>query len=70
MANAQKKDLVGRKITGFLNPRVWDTERQCWIHPDPRIILDNGRQLYFVTEETESLEYGVFTGITDKPEKV
>jgi len=35
-------------------------------HINPRIVLDNGRGLYFVTEETEIGEYGTLICITKR----
>jgi hypothetical protein len=61
---AAKRDLVGRKIVDVEFRRFHDPDHG-WC-TDPVLILDNGRRVYFVTQETVTGDYGVFLGITEK----
>jgi hypothetical protein len=65
------RQLAGRRIVGFRpNPfDAEDTPHSRWAH-DPTILLDDGSALYFVVEETEFGEYGVFVGKTKAKRKV
>ncbi len=58
---ATKCALIGRTIVD-VDFRPFKSENGT-AHA-PRITLDNGRVLYFVTEETGGAEYGTFIGIT------
>lgn len=52
-----RKLLIGRTIVDVkTNP--FDNGKGGKAH-DPRIVLDNGRELAFCTEETEVGEYGI-----------
>jgi hypothetical protein len=57
------KHLVGRKIVS-VDMRPFDDGKGGVAH-NPLLILDNGRRLFFVAEETEVGEYGVQICITD-----
>jgi hypothetical protein len=57
MRPASARLLVGRRIVGY-DPRPFDDGRGGVAH-NPAIVLDNGAQLTFTTEETEVSEYGV-----------
>jgi hypothetical protein len=68
---ASKRDLVGRKIVsidfhGFA-PRPDRDKRKT--ATDPRIVLDSGRVLWFVVDETEVGEYGVAICISERAPK-
>jgi len=60
-----KRELIGRKIVDF-DPRPFDADprikRNKRTAHDPIITLDDGSRLYFVTEETEVGDYGVWIG--------
>lgn len=66
---ANKRHLIGRVIV--------DVEMRPFKHFDkggptchnPALILDNGRRVFFVTEETGGPEYGTCICITEKPER-
>lgn len=61
---ATKRHLVGRRIVD-IDWNHFDTARPD--HPattDPRLILDNGREVYFIVAETDGGEYGVEIGVT------
>ena len=60
MKMVSARQLVGRKIIAF-DPGTFDDGRGRVAH-NPSITLDDGSNLYFVTEETEVGEYGVFIG--------
>ena len=66
--NARARDLIGRTIVAVDFGRAWDARRKEWYH-EPRITLDNGRALYFSTEETEAGIYGTRIGITSRVRK-
>lgn len=57
----RKNQIIGKKIVGF-EPGSFKDGMGGTAH-DPLILLEDGRSLYFVTEETETGEYGVFIGI-------
>ena len=57
------REIVGKRITAFENPTARARNYgNTKYHPDPRIWLDDGSCLYFVVEETDHDEYGVFVG--------
>jgi hypothetical protein len=60
---AQRKQLIGRTITG-VEFRPFDNGSGGTAH-NPVLILDNGRRLLFMTEETDTGEYGTSIIITD-----
>lgn len=59
MAIATKRDLVGRTIVS-VDFRRFPTGREGerLDGMDPIIELDNGRRIWIITQETESLAYG------------
>lgn len=65
---ATKRDLIGRRIVEVhfnrfaSRPEVSGEVDAC----DPRIVLDNGRTLFFVTNETEIGEYGTTICINER----
>lgn len=65
--NAQKRDLVGRKIVD-INFRRHRTSDECGNVPtsDPTITLDNGDRLFFTVDEDEG-GYGITIGIVKAP---
>jgi len=64
------REIIGRRIVGFVNPtefaRDGRVDRTAY-HPDPRILLDDGSYLFFITEETDHDQYGIFVGRSPKP---
>lgn len=52
------REIVGKKIVRF-EPRTFSDQRGGTAH-DPVIVLDDGSFLTFITEETETGDYGVF----------
>lgn len=55
---ARKQDLIGRKIVDvdFRPFPHWDyPDKLCH---NPVLILDNGRRVWFITQETGGSEYG------------
>jgi hypothetical protein len=65
--NATKKALIGRTIVAVeFNP--FSDGRGGTAH-DPRLTLDNGRCIYFSTEETDIGEYGICMMISERPRK-
>lgn len=59
---ATRKALVGRTIADVeFRPFRGEYGQVCH---NPAIILDNGRRLYFVTEETGATEYGTSLCLT------
>jgi hypothetical protein len=62
--SARARDLIGRKIVAVDLGRQWDKERKVWFH-QPRLTLDNGRRVWFMTEETETGDYGTKICISD-----
>lgn len=50
--------LVGRTIVAVDFGRKWDPGHGQWFN-DPMLTLDNGRQMRFVTQETDTGEYGM-----------
>lgn len=65
---ATRRALIGRKIVG-VDFRPFDDGKGGTAH-NPTLMLDNGRRVYFTTEETDMGEYGTLIGITPKPEVV
>lgn len=70
---ATRQALIGRTITDvdfrpFAAGDGGENSRNMGKAHNPRITLDNGRAMYFVTEETEVGEYGTQVCIT-KPVK-
>ena len=61
------RQLIGRKIVGF-TPGPTNGGLRGVFHT-PRIYLDDGTFLYFVTEETDVAEYGTFIGKSKKRPK-
>jgi hypothetical protein len=61
--NATKRALVGRKIIA-VDFRPFDDGKGGKAH-DPVITLDNGRRVFFITEESESGDYGTKMLISD-----
>jgi hypothetical protein len=66
------RDLIGRKIVGVKwnrfrteKPGVKPADGDYWA-TDPVLILDNGRQLRFVVQETDVGEYGVELCLSDR----
>lgn len=59
---ATRKHLVGRTIVA-VDFGPFDDGRGGTVHA-PRITLDNGRVVYFTTEETEVGEYGTLISVT------
>ena len=64
---ANTKHLIGRTITA-VDFRPFPNGAGVTAH-DPILTLDNGRKLYFITEETETGDYGVKICITDPPKR-
>ena len=62
---ATKKALVGRAIVD-VDFQPFPDRKGGTAHR-PRLTLDDGRVLYFVTEETEVGDYGTSICITTKP---
>jgi len=62
------RQLIGRKIVGF-TPGPDNAGGTRGIFHTPRIYLDDGTFLYFVTEETDVAEYGTFIGKSKKRPK-
>ena len=52
-----KRDLIGRRIVAVAMRRQWDGVRREWYY-DPVLTLDNGKRIWFITQETEIGEYG------------
>jgi hypothetical protein len=67
MSSATKRDLLGRTIVGVDFGRFHDSAHG-W-RTDPVLILDNGRRIYCVVQETNGCGYGVALCITDKMKK-
>lgn len=66
MVTARKSHLVGRTITAVeFRPFNATPDGKGGTAHNPRITLDNGRELFFLTEETEVGEYGTMICITD-----
>lgn len=73
---ATKRDLIGRRIVAVDFRRFHCEAKSCtcasgpgrssW-HSDPVLTLDNGRRLFFVTDETEVGEYGTNICISERP---
>ena len=63
---AKRRDLVGRTITAVEGEAHWDDTRKRWIH-QPTLTLDDGRAVWFVTEESDIGEYGTEICISPKP---
>lgn len=71
---ATKRDLAGRTIVDVNFRRFRTTpegttprsmsRKDTWVS-DPLLTLDNGRKVWFVTEETEVGEYGTTICISD-----
>lgn len=59
---AQRKHLIGRTIVDVAFRPFQGENGMCH---DPRIELDNGRAIFFVTEETGGPEYGTSVCITN-----
>ncbi len=71
MMKARKRDLIGRRIVA-VDWRPFQAAPETFprlMAHFPRLMLDNGRELYFVTEETEVGEYGTRVCITEKGKK-
>jgi hypothetical protein len=68
MANARRRDLVGRKIVGVEFNRKSDGRGGRMT--DPVITLDNGRKLLFSVHESDVGEYGVTIILVDKESKL
>ncbi len=64
---ATKRDLIGRRIIGVEWRPFPDGKGRT--ATNPALILDNGRRVYFTTQETEIGEYGTEIGITPKEAK-
>lgn len=45
------RDVVGRKIVGIHQTRIWDTEQQQWEINLDSIQLDNGTSILLMTHE-------------------
>ena len=71
MPKAKAQDLIGRKIVAvdFRPFKAYLDPKSKTMAHDPTITLDNGRRLYFLTEQTENATDGVWIGITDKKGK-
>lgn len=54
--HASARLLTGRRIVGF-DSNPWDDGRGGTAH-SPRMVLDNGARLTFLTEETDQGEFG------------
>lgn len=54
---ATKRQLIGRRIAAIDWNRTWDQQRGQFI-ARPLITLDNGRVLWFVTQESDNGDYG------------
>jgi len=65
---ATKRDLVGRTITAVDWQRYWEPARRQW-QTDPILTLDNGRRVWFTTEENEGSEYGHAICISERRKK-
>jgi hypothetical protein len=63
----RKSELIGRKIVD-VDWRPFD-DGMGGKATNPILILDNGRHIYFLTQETEIGEYGVELCITAKENK-
>lgn len=61
MRQPDKRSLVGRTITA-VDYRPFSDGKGGMAH-NPVIKLDNGREIYFLVEETEVGEYGVSIGL-------
>lgn len=72
MANVRARDLVGRKIVAVRFNRfpAWMENQRArrgeWAN-NPVLVLDNGRELKFVVQETDVGEYGVELRLTARP---
>jgi len=69
MARCRTDQLVGRTIVAVR----WNPTRQDWLGGvtyDPRLILDNGREIYFTVDENDG-SYGISIGatLTDRGDK-
>jgi hypothetical protein len=67
MSTATKRDLIGRKIVA-VDFKPFDDDMGSKAHA-PVLTLDNGRQVTFVVEETDTGEYGTSIQITKAEEK-
>jgi len=63
------RDLIGRKIIAVDLRRFHTGRHDAPWSTDPILTLDNGRKLYFSTQETEVGEYGVELCLTDRNSK-
>lgn len=62
------REVVGRRIVAVRSNRWWDSGRRFWAHR-PVIVLDDGSELFFSVEETDSGEYGISVGRRKRAEK-
>lgn len=67
---ATKRSLIGRTIVDVVFRPFRHLEYPYKRCHDPALILDNGRRVYFATEETGGGEYGTRICITPKRKKV
>jgi hypothetical protein len=61
---ATKRHLIGRRIVAVDFRKQWDKDRRQW-YTNPRITLDNGRTLFFVTQELDTGDYGTQIAVTE-----